>query len=351
MDSRDLLYKEHLEAKQGRLVSLLERIGCAHLIQEITPSPLKKGFRNRAKFRVYENQGTVRIEGTDPHDGDVPFEKALWILPAWARRIAGRVATYRKEYRHDFPFDGFELQLTHGRQQAHLTISAKRVFSEFFVDYAENLWETIPGLMGVAIPSKKIELGDILLDHWLLRKSFLAHYDSFFQSNLSLTPRLLDKTASEAKEIDYERIIDLYCGIGLLSLSFAKKDSRILGVESDRKAVDCASTNALRLDFESASFIHSKVENFVKTAEFPPSSLIIINPPRAGCDSSIITSIAQQRPHNIILVSCYLETHVRDLELWQEEGYEVASISAFDMFPFTPFLETVIRLTSKSFSV
>jgi len=333
------------------MISLLEKIGCTNLIQEITPSPLKKGFRNRAKFRVYENQGTIRIEGTDPQEGDVPIEGALWILPAWARRIAWSVVTYRKEYRHDFPFDGFELQLTHGRQQAHAIIFVKRVVSEFFMAYAKDLWETIPELRGVAIPSQKIELGDVLLDHRLLGKSFLAHYDSFFQSNLSLTPRLLDNIASETKEIDYERIIDLYCGVGLLSLSFAKKDSKIIGVESDRKAVDCASTNALRLGFESASFIHSKVENFVKSAEFPPDSLVIINPPRAGCDSSIISTIAQQMPKNILLVSCYLETHVRDLELWQKEGYELASISIFDMFPFTPFLETVTRLTSKSLSV
>jgi len=329
------------------MILLLERIGCAHLIQEITPSPLKKGFRNRAKFRVYENQGTVKIEGTDPYDGDVPFEKALWIIPAWARRVVEHVATYRKDYRHDFPFDGFELQLTHGRQQAHLAISAKRVFSEFFVPYAEYLWKTVPELIGVAIPSKRLELGESLLDHWLLGKSFLAHYDSFFQSNLSLTPRLLDKIASEAKKIAYKKIIDLYCGVGVLSLSFAKKDMRIVGVESDRNAIDYASKNALSLGFESSSFTHSKVETFVKSNELRPDSLVIINPPRSGCDSSVIESIAQQRPNNILLVSCFLETHVRDLTLWQERDYEVASISAFDMFPFTPFLETVTRLKNK----
>ncbi|MFC2165193.1 methyltransferase [Acidobacteriota bacterium] len=347
MGSRDLLYKEHLKTKWGQTISLLERISCAHLIEEIIPSPLNKGFRNRAKFRVYENRGTVRIEGTDPYEGDVAFEKALWILPAWARKVVGHVATYRKDYRHDFPFDGFELQLTHGKQQAHLAISVKRVFSEFFVAYAEDLWKTIPELIGVAIPSKRTELGDILLDHWLRGKSFLAHYGAFFQSNLSLTPRLLDKIAREAKEIDYGRIIDLYCGVGVLSLSFAKKETKIVGVESNKDAVECALKNALSLGYESSSFIHSKVENFVLSNELRPDSLVIINPPRSGCNSSVIDSVARQKPKNILLISCFLETHVRDLELWQEREYEVASISAFDMFPFTPFLETVTRLKFK----
>lgn len=347
MCSRDLLYKEHLQAKRERMISLLDRVGCAHLVQEIIPSPLKKGFRNRAKFRVYENQGTVRIEGTDPHEGDVPFERALWILPAWARRVASSVAAYRNDYRHDFPFDGFELQLTHGREQAHLTISAKRVFSEFFVAYAKDLWKTIPKLIGVAIPSQRTELGDIYLDHWILGKSFLAHYDCFFQSNLSLTPILLDRIASEAEEIDFERILDLYSGVGLLSLSFAKKHTRIVGVESDKKAVDCASKNALRLGCESSSFIHSKVENFLKSSELDADSLVIINPPRSGCDSSVIDSTARQRPSNILLVSCSIDSNVRDLELWQARDYEVLSVSAFDMFPFTPFLETVTRLKNE----
>ena len=329
------------------MISLLDRIGCESLCQIITPTPLQKGFRNRAKFRVYENQGTVRIVGTDPHEGDVPYEKALWILPAWARKIAGRVATYRKDYKHDFPFDGFELQLTHGRQQAHVIISVKRLISEFFEAYAKDLWTTIPELMGVAIPSQKIELGDVCLDHWLLGKSFYGHYDSFFQSNLSLTPSLLDRIASEAKEIHYDKIVDLYCGSGLLSLSFAKKGTRIVGVESDKNAVDCASKNALRLGFKSSSFIHSKAENFVESEESRPDSLVIMNPPRAGCESSVIDSVTRQSPNNIILVSCYLETHVRDLGLWQERDYDVASIAAFDMFPFTPFLETVTFLKNK----
>ncbi len=326
------------------MIFLLERIGCEPLCQIITPTPLQKGFRNRAKYRVYENQDTVRIVGTDPHEGDVPYERALWILPAWARQIVERVASYRKDYRYDFPFDGFELQLTHGRQQAHVIISMKRVFSEFFESHAKDLWAKIPELIGVAVPSQKIELGDVCLDHWLLGKRFYGHYDSFFQSNLSLTPSLLDQIASEAKAIDYQAIIDLYCGVGLLSLSFTDRGTRIVGVESDKNAVESASKNALNLGYKSSSFNHSKAENFVKSKEFHSDSLVIINPPRTGCDSLVVDIVARQSLKNIILVSCDLETHVQDLKLWQEKNYEVASISAFDMFPFTPFLETVTRL-------
>jgi tRNA/tmRNA/rRNA uracil-C5-methylase (TrmA/RlmC/RlmD family) len=302
--------------------------------------------RTRAKFRVRENQGIIRIEGTDPQQGTVPFERVLWILPAWARPIAEDVAAYREEHKHDFPFDGFELQLTHGQQQAHALLSVKKTFSINFEDCAEDLWTAIPKLKGVAIPSQRIELGDVCLDHRLLGKHFLAHYDSFFQSNLSLTPELLDRLVSEAEAMDFVNIVDLYCGVGLLSLSLAKKETPIVGIESEKKSVDCAMKNALRLCLNSTTFIHSKVEIFLKRAEFHPGDLVIINPPRAGCDSSVIKSVAEQRPSHILLVSCCLETQVRDLELWKDEGYEAASISAFDMFPFTPFIETITRLTS-----
>ena len=186
MKTRLQLYKNHLRSKQTRMVSLLETIGCERLCRNIRPSPLRLGFRNRAKFQVYESQGAVRIEGTDPYEGDVHYERGLWILPAWARKIVRSVATYREKHKHDFPFDGFELQLTHGRQQAHAVISVKRVFSEFFEDYAKDMLKSIPDIVGVAIPSQKSELGDVCLDHRILGKSFFAHYDSFFQSNLSL---------------------------------------------------------------------------------------------------------------------------------------------------------------------
>jgi len=344
MKTRTYLYKTYLEKKRMQMISLLEGIGCERLCPKITPAPIEKGFRNRAKFQIFHHGNTVRIRGTDPCEGAVPFERALWILPAWARRIARRVAACRQEFGHDFPFDGFELQLTHGRREAHIILSVKRVFPGLLTAYAEDMLLRIPELIGVAIPSQRIELGDVYLDHRFSGKRFFAHYGSFFQSNLALTPRLLEQVAVEANNSDNESIIDLYCGVGLISLYLANKETKILGVESDKKSVDCASKNAARLGFESASFIHSRVENFVKSALFLPNSLVIINPPRAGCDLSVITAIARQSPNNILCVSCSLETHVRDLALWVGEGYAVASIAAFDMFPFTPFLETVTLL-------
>ena len=344
MGSREKLYLNHLKKKRMRMISLLESVGCGPLCQNITPSPLAKGFRNRAKFRVFENRGIIRIVGTDPHKGTVPFERALWILPEWGRSVARDVAAYREKHKHDFSFDGFELQLAHGQQRAHILLSVKKMFPKLYQDCAEGLRAAIPELIGVAIPSQRIELGDVCLDHRLLGKSYLAHYYSFFQSNLPLTPRLLHRLVFEAEEMDFEKIIDLYCGVGLLSLSMANEETPIVGVESRKVSVDCAQKNALRLGFTAASFLREKVENFVRSTAFNPDSLVVINPPRSGCAASVISSISTHKPKNVLLVSCCLETHVKDLEIWQQAGYDVASISAFDMFPFTPFIETVARL-------
>jgi len=342
--SREKLYLNHLEKKRMRMISLLESIGCGPLCQNITPSPLTKGFRNRAKFRVFENQGIIQIEGTDPHKGTVPFERALWILPEWGRPVARDVAAYREKHKQDFPFDGFEVQLAHGQQRAHILLSVKKMFPKLYQDCAEGLWAAIPELIGVAIPSQRIELGDVCLDHRLLGKSYLAHYHSFFQSNLSLTPRLLHRLVSEAEEMDFEKIIDLYCGVGLLSLSMANEGTPIEGVESRKVSVECAQKNALRLGYTVASFQREKVESFVRSTAFDSDDLVIINPPRSGCAAPVIRSISRHKPKNVLLVSCCLETHVKDLVLWQEAGYTAASVSAFDMFPFTPFIETVTRL-------
>jgi tRNA/tmRNA/rRNA uracil-C5-methylase (TrmA/RlmC/RlmD family) len=348
MQSLDTLYKRHLETKTQWMIERLEEIGLSHLCDKIMPSPICNGFRNRAKFRVFKNNDGITVKGTDPIAGSVAFDKSLWILPDWSKKIVRDVITFIQKDSWNSTVDGFELQLAHGKREVHTTFSVKRSVAHSYEGPAKVLLANIPEIVGVAIPSQKLEIGKDYLDHFIGEREFCAHYASFFQSNLHLTPILLEHVVWISGKIAFTEIFDLYCGVGLLSLSAGGKDTKIFGLDTNRMAVRSAQKNANHMGFPSAKFTVLSVERFCQTAEVNADSLVFINPPRSGCPSTIIKTIASQNPKHVLLVSCSLKTHLIDLTVWKKCGYEVLSLKAFDMFPFTDFLETVTVLKTKA---
>jgi 23S rRNA (uracil1939-C5)-methyltransferase len=144
------------------------------------------------------------------------------------------------------------------------------------------------------------------------------------------------------------RILDLFCGVGLMSMSMGDKSIHISGADTNRMAIESAKINASLMDFRSAKYTVSSVERYIQAAEIRADSLVLINPPRSGCTTAVIKGIASQKPIHIISISCSLKTHVLDLAVWKQNGYAVLSLKAYDMFPFTDFLETVTVLKRKT---
>jgi tRNA/tmRNA/rRNA uracil-C5-methylase (TrmA/RlmC/RlmD family) len=344
MKALDLLYNKHLETKTRWMIGQLDGIGLAHLCDKIIPSPIRDGFRNRAKFRIFYDKSKSRIEGTDPIEGPVALEKSLWILPDWGKQLVREITVLIQKDSQDSCIDGLEIQLAHGKRNAHVTFSVKRSLERSCEGLAMVLLKSLPEIVGVAIPSKKLEYGESYLDHSINEKIFCAHHASFFQSNLHLTPKLLEYVVGVIRGVSFREIMDLYCGVGLISLSVGNESTKISGVDTNRLAVRSAQRNAGRMGFVSPKFSVSSVERYIQTAEISAESFVLINPPRSGCPSSVINAIASKIPNYVLLVSCSLKTHVIDLAEWQKGGYGVLSLTAFDMFPFTEFLETVTLL-------
>jgi 23S rRNA (uracil1939-C5)-methyltransferase len=347
MQSLITLYRENLEIKNRWMIGLLEGIGLSHLCNTIIPSPLDDGFRNRAKFRIFHAKNGIRVKGTSPRDGSVAFEKSLWILPEWSRQVVRNVIAFIQKNRKDFVVDGFEIQLAHGKKNVHATFSVNRSITEPYDEFVLALLTKIPEIVGVAIPAQKLEVGETFLVHTIGDKNFRAHYASFFQSNLHLTPELVAHVDRISTELSVREVIDLYCGVGLLSLSIGEKNTKIIGIDTNKRAITSAQKNANNMGFLSANYSVSSLERFVHTAKIGANRLVVINPPRSGCPLVVISAIASQNPDYIILVSCSLETHVLDLSEWEKMGYKILSLKAFDMFPFTDFLETVTLLKIK----
>jgi 23S rRNA (uracil1939-C5)-methyltransferase len=150
------------------------------------------------------------------------------------------------------------------------------------------------------------------------------------------------------ENVDFSRILDLYCGVGLFSLSIAENDTSVVGVDINKRAIDSARLNSKNLGHSCVSFVCSPVENFLPYASINHQDLVIIDPPRSGCPESLIRILSEIQPGLICSISCEPSSHIRDLKQWVENGYEIQSIAALDMFPFTEFLETIAFLRRMS---
>ena len=341
-------YKRHLSQKASEIRNLLGEISGCPTNPEVIPTPITKGFRNRAKYKIFGNPDRFEIKGTDPRQGEVPYKSALWLLPVWGENLVERVIDVVSEKLSRFWVDGFEIQLSHGKRQGHVTLSVKRQDGQSYSELAEMLLDRVPSLEGVSIPSKKQSFGKSFLLHKINKMDFFSEYSAFFQSNLCLTPKLVDDVRSKCRDRDFKRVLDLYCGVGLFALSIAERDTPAVGVDLNKRAIDSARFNAKKMGFLRAHFFCSPVENFIRNSSLGPGDLVIIDPPRTGCPESLIRVVSEQKPDYICSISCYLPTHWRDLVLWSKNGYAVRSLTAYDMFPFTEFLESVAFLTRNS---
>lgn len=311
------------------------------------PTVLERGFRNRAKFKIFGTSRKLEVKGTDPLSGEISASEAIWILPGWGRKLVADTIGVISQNLHRYWIDGFEVQLTHGDRRAHLTLSVKRSKSRSYAKLADLLLSEISILKGVSIPSQKSDFGESYLFHAIFGKKFFSHHAAFFQSNLQLTPRLLGDVQKKSQEIGFRRIIDLFCGVGLFSLFLSRNDTEIIGVDNNKRAIESARRNADYHGISHASFIYSSAETYTHRARLFPDDFVLIDPPRSGCPNSLIETIAKHSPCYVCSVSCCLKTHTRDLKEWVKRGYSILSFSAFDMFPFTEFLETAAFMAKK----
>ncbi len=341
-------YRQILRLKTAQVERFLSQISYSHLCTEIVPTVLEQGYRNRAKFKIFGTPRKFEVRGTDPLSGEIQASEAIRILPGWGRKLVVDTIGVISQNLSGYWVDGFEVQLTHGNKLAHLILSVKRSERRSYAELADLLLAKISGLKGVSIPSQKRDFGEPYLLHSILGKSIFSHHAAFFQSNIQLTPRLLEDVQKKSRNISFRRIVDLFCGVALFSFFLKKNDTEIIGVDNDKRAIESAGINADYQGIGRASFICASVETYACQVRLFPDDFVLIDPPRSGCPDSLIETIASQRPHYVCSISCCLKTHIRDLKGWINKGYSIQSFSAFDMFPFTEFLETVALLVKEA---
>ena len=176
-----------------------------------------------------------------------------------------------------------------------------------------------------------------------LRLRFRAH--DFFQNNPFILPAFVHHVRAEAAASGARFLVDAYCGSGLFALGAAGLFAKVVGVEISASSVAFARENAAANGIANAAFIASEAASLFSGLEFPPAeTVVVIDPPRKGCDDLFLQQLMAFRPRAVVYVSCDPATQMRDLRRFLEAGYRIARVQPFDLFPQTRHLECVITL-------
>ena len=372
-----LSYEKQLEFKQNKIRNNLIRIGGfspEHIdacMEPIIGMEDPWHYRNKAQFPFgYDKEGNVVtgfyagrshniIANTDCALGVEENKTVLETILAYMKKYgvsAYDETTGKGLIRHVLIRKGF----ASGQLMACVVINGNKLPEEKTL--AEELWK-IPGMTSVSVNvntertnvilGKKVRVlkGEEKIEDTIGDVVFRISPLSFYQVNPVQTKKLYGQALEYAGLTGEETVWDLYCGIGTISLFLAKKAKKVYGVEIVPEAIADAKENAARNGITNAEFFVGKAEEVLPQKyeeEGVYADVIVVDPPRKGCDEKCLETMVRMRPERIVYVSCDSATLARDLKYLGEMGYEVRKWRGCDMFPGTVHVETVCLLTRKN---
>lgn len=197
--------------------------------------------------------------------------------------------------------------------------------------------------------TNNILYGDGIIEDTINDLIFEISPHSFYQVNPKQTKVLYDKALELADISNEDTVFDIYCGIGTISLLLAKKAKHVYGIEIVEQAIDNAKVNAKKNNIDNVSFYAGKAETLLPKLyeEGIRADVVVVDPPRKGCDETVLKTIADIQPKRIVYVSCNPSTLARDVAILTEYGYQIEIVQPVDMFPHTMHVETVVLITRK----
>ena len=198
----------------------------------------------------------------------------------------------------------------------------------------------------VILGDKTIVLdGPGYIEDYIGNLKFRISAQSFFQVNPVQVEKLYGKAVEFAGLTGRETVWDLYCGIGTITLSLAEKAKTVYGVEVVEPAIRDAEENAGLNGISNAKFYVGKAEEVILRDDFEKPDVVVVDPPRKGCDEVCLDTILKMKPDRIVYVSCDSATLARDLKILCDEGYELKRVQPVDMFPHTVHCEVVCLMS------
>ncbi|MBQ0067452.1 MAG: 23S rRNA (uracil(1939)-C(5))-methyltransferase RlmD [Phascolarctobacterium sp.] len=362
-----LSYAGQLAVKRQQVADALQHIG--HLNCEVRPVLAMDnpwGYRNKMQFPVSGamNKLAIGCYAVKSHCV-IDTEKCLIQQDANNTVLAGvrlwmqkyGISSYNEKNRNGLVRHVMGRVTRSGVMAVIITASEKLPYQD---ELTNILCKQVPNLKSVVqnINDKhsnvimgnksKIIWGDAYIKENINNLHFDISAESFFQVNTGQAEVLYNEVQKCAELTGTEIVIDVYCGTGTISLILAGKAKKVYGIEIVSQAINNAGNNAVANKINNVTFKcgDATIELPLILGKGVQPDLIVVDPPRAGCDEKVLRAIMNVNPKKIIYVSCNPATLARDLVILTD-GYSIDKVQPVDMFPQTTHIETVVRLKQR----
>ena len=363
-------YEEESRLKADRVKAALNRIGGENLTElPILSAPTCYGYRNKAQYPVAAKKGRAYTGFYRAGTHSVVESGRCLILPEITDKVKDAVLDYVNQYR----ITVYDEQTGKGLLR-HIFVRKGEVSGQILVcltvngrklphvpDLIDRL-KQIPGfttlVISVNTKDTNIILGDEFItlygpgyiEDTLCGLKFRLSPRSFYQVNHHQAQRLYQAAIELAGITKDDTVLDLYCGVGTITLSMAAAAGKVIGVEVIPQAVADAKDNAKRNGIENAEFFCGDAGEaaLALAKEGIHIDVAVVDPPRKGLSADAIEALAQIAPRRIVYVSCDPATLARDVALLKERGYQLQKALAADLFPRCAHVESIVCLTREN---
>ena len=336
-DFQQLSYQAQLEAKVEIIRDCLRRLGGIEKVPEIqiTPAPNVWHYRSRTQWQ---------------YDA---IRQRLGYFESGSRRVCDVAECAVLVPELQTALEGLRAQMREG--------SLPEEARDFRAVVGDEGISIAPSVRSPSVSEDNDPGGPPQITRTIHGETYRLNAESFFQANADLLPQLIDAAIGEANG---ETAIELYCGVGLFTLQLARRFKHVIGVEGDTAAANFARDNLASAGLNNAEVANQDVGRWLEenmecgnlsplsqkrrqvAALQRPPDFLLLDPPRTGAESRVISGILNLKPQRIAYVSCDPATLARDLKKLIAGGYKLDTLMAFDMFPQTHHVETVVHLVT-----
>jgi len=365
-------YEYQLAAKKNQIIQALERIGGFNDLQvdemltgKIEGFPQFLGYRNKATYPVaisatgqvqagYYQKSTHKLVNLNQCPVQDPRLNPL--LKEIKEDIHWRDWPVYDEKKHTGELRHLSLRIGRRTGEMLLTLIVRTGDLPGIEEQASEWLKQYPQLVGVCLNVNSAQTnvifgtetrciaGQSYLRERFAGLNFQLRADTFFQVNTEAAEALLEVIVGELNLQGSEILVDAYCGIGTFTLPLAKQVKIAIGLEVQPAAIEQAKLNAELNDLKNVDFQVGTVEDLLPALGLIPD-IVLLDPPRKGCDRTVLETIKEIKPNRIVYVSCKPATLARDLKILCENGdYKLARVQPADFFPQTSHVECVAFL-------
>lgn len=355
-------YEEQLRLKKQKVQDVIQRIAKLDLaVEDVIGMKKYSHYRNKGQIPVGLQNGEVvtgfyRINSNTIIDTD-----SCMIQSEQINEVLRVMRTLLKKYDSASAFRHLLIKHAFTSGQIMVVWIVRRANFPHRDEMMKELLSAIPAIESIVVNvntrQDNVILGDeehVLYGSGKIQDAihdlkFHISSKSFYQVNPVQTEVLYGKAMEYCQLKGTETVIDLYCGVGTISMFLAQQAKKVIGIEIVPAAIEDAKENARANGIENIEFVCSDAASYARklNEQQMHPDVVVIDPPRKGCDEETINSIVEMNPQRVVYVSCDPATLARDLKMFATLGYQCMAVQPVDMFPYTFHIENVVLMQKK----